>query len=83
MIGKVIVDYQFSFIKGMQILDCALVVNKVEDSTRKIGNEGLMFKFDFERAYESFNWGFLELIQMKMVFFQQMERVGYVVYIDY
>lgn len=35
VVGKVVGECQFSFIKGRQILDCALVANEVVDSVRK------------------------------------------------
>lgn len=77
VIGVVIGDCQFSFIKGRQILDCALVSNEIVNSVRRQGNDGLLFKVDFERAYNSVSWGFLDFIQKKMGFGERWGRWVY------
>ncbi|OMP03932.1 reverse transcriptase [Corchorus capsularis] len=51
-----------------QILDCSLIANEVVDSMRKGGEGGICFKVDFEKAYDSVDWGFLEFIMRKMGF---------------
>ncbi|PRQ36601.1 putative RNA-directed DNA polymerase [Rosa chinensis] len=51
---------QGAFIKGRQILDAVLVANEVVDETRKKKKEGLVFKIDFEKAYDHVEWNFLD-----------------------
>lgn len=48
-------------------MDFSLLVNEVVDALKK-GNRGLMFKIDFEKAYDCVNWSFLDLIMRKMAF---------------
>lgn len=52
VIGSVISDSQSRFIKGRQILDGILVANEVVDEARKCKNELILFKVDFEKAYD-------------------------------
>ncbi|GMI70420.1 hypothetical protein HRI_000711300 [Hibiscus trionum] len=49
----IISDNQFAFTKGRQILDCCLVANEVVDCLRRRGNEFLVFKADFQKAYDT------------------------------
>jgi len=53
VIGSVISDSQSAFIKGRQILDDILVANEVVDEACKHKKELLLFKLDFEKAYDS------------------------------
>ena len=68
VIDKVIGPNQFSFIKGRQILDCSLVANEVIDEIEKKRTGGLIFKVDFEKAYDSVDWSFMDSIMAKMGF---------------
>jgi len=53
VIGSVISETQSAFVKGRQILDGILVANEVVDDARKCKKELLLFKVDFEKAYDS------------------------------
>ncbi|PNX79577.1 ribonuclease H, partial [Trifolium pratense] len=55
-----IASNQSAFIKGRNLVDGVLVVNEVVDLAKRIGKECLIFKVDFEKAYDSVDWGFLE-----------------------
>jgi hypothetical protein len=68
VIGSVISDSQSAFIKGRQILDGILVANEVVDEARKRKKELLLFKVDFEKAYDSIDWYYLEEVMVKMGF---------------
>lgn len=52
-IESVISVNQSAFVKGRQILDGILVANEVVDDARKCKRELLLFKVDFEKAYDS------------------------------
>ena len=67
VLDEVIGPNQFSFIKGRQILDCSLVANEVIDEIKKKGIGGLIFKVDFEKAYDSVDWFFMDAIMAKWV----------------
>ncbi|GJZ47895.1 putative RNA-directed DNA polymerase, eukaryota, reverse transcriptase zinc-binding domain protein [Tanacetum coccineum] len=57
--GNVVGDVQNAFIKGRFILDGVLIANKTVDYLKKNRSKGLIFKVDFEKAYDSLNWRFL------------------------
>jgi len=68
VIGSVISDSQSAFIKGRQILDGILVANEIVDEARRCKEELLLFKVDFEKAYDSIDWGYLQEVMLKMGF---------------
>ncbi|RVW81340.1 putative mitochondrial protein [Vitis vinifera] len=43
---------QGAFVQGRQILDAVLIANEIVDEKRLSGNEGVVFKIDFEKAYD-------------------------------
>lgn len=49
-----------AFVEGRQIFDVVLKVNEVVDEKRKLGEEGVVFKIDFNKAYDHVAWGFLD-----------------------
>jgi hypothetical protein len=51
---------QSAFLKGRNLVDGVLVVNEVIDHAKKSGKECMVFKVDFEKAYDSVDWNFLE-----------------------
>jgi len=59
VIGSVVSEVQYDFVKNRQILDGILIANKVVDEARKSKKELMLFKVDFEKAYDSVNWGYL------------------------
>ena len=40
------------FVQGRQILDVVLITNEIVDKKRRSGEEGVVFKIDFEKAYD-------------------------------
>ncbi|XP_028097918.1 uncharacterized protein LOC114297658 [Camellia sinensis] len=64
-LGDTISPTQGAFVKGRQILDVVLVVNEVVKECRKAGNRGLVFKADFEKAYNHVDWNFLDFVMDK------------------
>lgn len=58
-LGKVlaitITSHQSAFVKGCQILDVAFVANEVVDDVRSRKRDGVIFKLDFEKAYDRVN----------------------------
>ncbi|KAL6331444.1 hypothetical protein AAG906_011383 [Vitis piasezkii] len=43
---------QGAFVQGRQILDAILIANEIVDEKRRSGEEGVVFKIDFEKAYD-------------------------------
>jgi hypothetical protein len=68
VIGSVISESQTTFVKDRQILDGILIANEVVDEARKSKKELLLFKVDFEKAYDSVDWGYLDAVMEKMEF---------------
>lgn len=55
----IISETQTTFLSGRNILDGVLIANEVVDGWKKAKKKGLIIKLDFEKAYDSINWGFL------------------------
>ncbi|RVW42142.1 Transposon TX1 uncharacterized 149 kDa protein [Vitis vinifera] len=57
---------QGAFVQGRQILDAVLIANEIVDEKRRSGEEGVVFKIDFEKAYDHVSWDFLDhVLEMK------------------
>ena len=41
-------------------MDAMLIANEVVDEKRRSGEEGVVFKINFEKAYDHVDWGFLD-----------------------
>ena len=54
-----------------QILDAVLIANEVVDEKRRSGEEGVVFKIDFEKAYDHVEWGFLDHVLQRKGFSQK------------
>jgi hypothetical protein len=68
VIGSVVSEVQSAFVKNRQILDGILIANEVVDEANKSNKELLMFKVDFEKAYDSVEWGYLDEVMGSMSF---------------
>ena len=68
MMDFVISNSQSAFIKGRQILDGILVANEVVDEAHRHKKEMILFKVDFEKAYDSIDFGYLDEVMLKMGF---------------
>ena len=51
---------QGAFIEMRQILEVVLITNEVVDEKRRLGEEGVVFKIDFEKDYDYVDWGSLD-----------------------
>jgi hypothetical protein len=68
VISSVVSDSQSAFVKGKQILDGILVANEVVDEARRLKKEMLLFKVDFEKAYDSVDLTYLDSVMKRMNF---------------
>ena len=68
VIGSMVSETQSVFIKNRQILDGILIANEVVDEARKKKKELMLFKVDFEKAYDSVDWGYLDTVIKCMSF---------------
>jgi len=67
VMNSIISPTQSAFLKGRSLMDGVLVVNELVDFAKKKNKQCLIFKVDFEKAYDSVDWSFLVYV---------MERVG-------
>ncbi|MCI02774.1 cysteine-rich receptor-like protein kinase [Trifolium medium] len=68
VIGSVISESQTAFVRDRQILDGILIVNEVVDEARRSKKELMLFKVDFEKAYDSVDWGYLDVVMGRISF---------------
>ena len=65
IISNTISFSQGTFVKDRQILDVALVANEVVEEYRAKKKHGLVFKVDFDKAYDHVRWSCLDKIMEK------------------
>ncbi|RVW96746.1 hypothetical protein CK203_026101 [Vitis vinifera] len=46
-------------------MDAVLIANEIVDERRRLGEEGVVFKIDFEKAYDHVRWDFLDQVLEK------------------
>jgi exonuclease III len=68
VMNSLIAPNQSAFIKGRNLVDGVLVVNELVDLAKKQLKDCLIFKVDFEKAYDSVDWGFLEYMLRRFGF---------------
>ena len=59
---------QGAFVQGRQIMDAVLIANEIVNEKRRSGEEGVVFKIDFEKAYDHVRWDFLDQVLEKKGF---------------
>jgi hypothetical protein len=60
VMDRLVAPTQSAFLKGRQLVDGVVIINEVVDLARRNGQGCLIFKVDFEKAYDSVEWSFLE-----------------------
>nr|GEX90708.1 RNA-directed DNA polymerase, eukaryota, reverse transcriptase zinc-binding domain protein [Tanacetum cinerariifolium] len=68
VISSCISPKQSAFIKGRNILDGPLILNKVMNWYRKRKEKLMIFNVDFKKAFDSLRWNFLDTIMGKLGF---------------
>jgi len=68
IIGRVVTETQTTFVKERKILDGILIASEVVYDAKKSKKELMLFKVDFEKAYDSVDWGYLDTVMNKMAF---------------
>ncbi|GJT83235.1 RNA-directed DNA polymerase, eukaryota, reverse transcriptase zinc-binding domain protein [Tanacetum coccineum] len=70
VIDKIVSKEQSAFITGRQILDGPLILSEIIEWYKKRNKKLLIFKVDFEKAFDSISWKFLDHILVKLGFGQ-------------
>ena len=65
VLADTISETQWAFVAGRKILDVVLVANETVEEYRKFGRSGVVFKINFEKAYDHVEWGFLDFVLQK------------------
>ena len=60
-----------AFFEGRQILNDVLIANKVVDEKKRSGEKGVVFKINFEKAYDHVDWGLLDHVLERKGFNQK------------
>lgn len=68
VIGKLVDEVQNAFIEGRFILDGVLIANETVDFMRNKKEKCLIIKVDFEKAYDSLSWEYLDEVLSQMGF---------------
>ena len=68
VIGTVVSVEQSAFIKGRQILDGPTMLSEIMAHYKATSRKLMVFKVDFEKAYDSLSWDYLYEIMRKMGF---------------
>nr|GEY39917.1 RNA-directed DNA polymerase, eukaryota, reverse transcriptase zinc-binding domain protein [Tanacetum cinerariifolium] len=66
--GYIVSDVQSAFIKGRQILDGPFILTEVTHWCKSKKKQSLIFKVDFEKAFDSVRWDFLDDVLKKFGF---------------
>jgi exonuclease III len=68
VIGTVVSESRTAFVKSKQILDGILIANEAVDEATRLKKELLLFKVDFEKAYDSVDLNYLDSVMANMNF---------------
>lgn len=64
----IIDERQSAFIEGRHLLHSALIANKVVDKAKRAQKPCMVFKVDYEKAYDSVSWNLLLYMLQRMGF---------------
>ncbi|GKD88956.1 RNA-directed DNA polymerase, eukaryota, partial [Tanacetum coccineum] len=68
VIGSLVSKEQSAFIRGRQVLDGPMMLSEVIDWCNQKKRKAMIFKVDFEKAYDSVRWDFLDMILYRFGF---------------
>ncbi|GJY06814.1 RNA-directed DNA polymerase, eukaryota, partial [Tanacetum coccineum] len=68
VIGELVNEIQSAFVADRQILDGPFILNELIQWCKKRKTQNLVFKIDFEKAYDSVRWDFVGEILQKFGF---------------
>lgn len=68
VVGSVVNEVQSAYIEGRNIFDGPLIMNEIHSWAKKSKKKIFLFKVDFEKAFDSINWQYLNSIMEQMDF---------------
>ncbi|GJW91592.1 RNA-directed DNA polymerase, eukaryota, reverse transcriptase zinc-binding domain protein [Tanacetum coccineum] len=68
VLGDLVNEIQSAFVADRQILDGPFILNEIVQWCKKRNKQAMVFKVDFEKAYDSVRWDFVEDILRKFGF---------------
>ena len=68
VLNKVIDFRQYAFLEGRELLDSVLVANETLEEVKRKKKECVIFKVDYEKAYDSVSWEFFFCMLIRMGF---------------
>ncbi|GKV27047.1 hypothetical protein SLEP1_g36255 [Rubroshorea leprosula] len=68
VLDKVIEEQQMVFIGGRQLMDSVVIANEVIDEAKRKKTKSILFKVDFEKAYDKVSWDYIEYMFGRMGF---------------
>ncbi|GJV14676.1 RNA-directed DNA polymerase, eukaryota, reverse transcriptase zinc-binding domain protein [Tanacetum coccineum] len=74
VLGGIINEVQSAFIEDRQILDGPFILNEVISWCKRKRKQSLIFKVDFEKAYDSVRWDFLDDVLSKFGFGEKWRK---------
>ncbi|GJZ54428.1 RNA-directed DNA polymerase, eukaryota [Tanacetum coccineum] len=74
VLGDIVSEEQSAFIANRQILDGPFILNEVMHWCKAKKKQALIFKVDFEKAYDSVRWDFLDEVLDKFGFGNKWRR---------
>ncbi|XP_071734542.1 secreted RxLR effector protein 78-like [Rutidosis leptorrhynchoides] len=74
VIDSVISNEQTAFIQGRQILDGPLMLSEIIGWFKKKKKNLLVFKVDFEKAFDSVDWHYIDFMLLQMGFGDKWRR---------
>ncbi|GJT47648.1 RNA-directed DNA polymerase, eukaryota, reverse transcriptase zinc-binding domain protein [Tanacetum coccineum] len=68
VLGDIVSDVQSAFVANRQILDGPFILNEIVQWCKRKNKQSMIFKVDFEKAYDSVRWDFLMEVLKKFGF---------------
>nr|GEY76005.1 RNA-directed DNA polymerase, eukaryota, reverse transcriptase zinc-binding domain protein [Tanacetum cinerariifolium] len=68
VLGDLVNEVQSAFVADRQILDGPFILNELAQWSKLKKKQTMVFKVDFEKAYDSVKWDFLDIVMKKFGF---------------
>ncbi|XP_027343162.1 uncharacterized protein LOC113855733 [Abrus precatorius] len=76
VMNSIISEQQSAFISGRNMLDSVLVANEVFEYVRRHNKRCFVLKFDYEKAYDLVEWGYILFMLCSFGFSEKWVHIG-------